>query len=78
MCYLDALLLLGALRFEVGLVLVRALHAQEAVGGVADAAGQHSVPQHGVHHSALPIACSVGDAIIIIIITPLNVAFQTR
>ena len=79
MCYLDALLLFGALRLEIGLVLVRALHAQEAVRGVADAAGQNSVPQHGVDYSALSITCSVGDAItiIIIIITSLNLAFQT-
>lgn len=53
---LDAFLLVRALGLEVGLVLVGSLHAQEAVGGVADAAGQHAVPQHGVHHGALAIA----------------------
>ena len=54
--HLDALLLIGAFGLEVGLVLVGSLDAQEAVGGVADATGQHAVPQHGVHHRTLPIA----------------------
>lgn len=52
---LDALLLVRALGLEVGLVVVGALHAQEAVGGVTDAAGQHPVSQHGIDHCALPI-----------------------
>ena len=55
--HLDAFLLLGAFGLEVGLVFVGSLDAQEAVGGVADAAGQHAVPQHGVHHCTLPVAC---------------------
>ena len=55
--HLDAFLLFGAFGLEVGLVFVGSLDAQEAVGGVADAAGQHAVPQHGVHHCTLPIAC---------------------
>lgn len=33
-----------------------ALHPQEAVGGVADPGGQHFVPEHGIDHSALPVA----------------------
>ena len=53
--YLDALLLVRALRLEVGLVLVGALHTQEAVRGVTDPAGQHAVPQHGVDHCAFTI-----------------------
>lgn len=43
---------------EVWLGSVRPLHAQEAVGGVADAAWQHPLPQHGVDHRTLPVAGS--------------------
>ena len=56
MAHLDALPLLGALCEQEGLVAVRALHPQEAVGGVADARGQHAVTQHGVDHRALTVA----------------------
>ncbi len=57
--HLDAFLLLGPFGLEKGLVFIRALHAEEAVGGVADTAGQHTVPQHGVNNRAFTIACSV-------------------
>lgn len=60
---LDALLLLGPFGLEEGLVFIRALHAEEAVGGVADPAGQHTVPQHRVDHRAFTIACSVTEDI---------------
>lgn len=53
--YLDALLLIRALRLQVGLVFICALHTQEAVGCVANPTGQHAVPQHGVHHCAFTI-----------------------
>lgn len=53
--YLDALLLVRALRLQIGLVFVSPLHTQEAVCCVADAAGQHAVPQHGVHHRAFTV-----------------------
>lgn len=53
--YLNALLLIRALRLEVGLVIVSALHTQEAISGVANPAGQHAVPQHGVDHCAFTI-----------------------
>lgn len=53
--YLDALLLVRALRLQIGLVFVSPLHTQEAVCRVADAAGQHAVPQHGVHHRAFTV-----------------------
>lgn len=39
---------------------IGALHPQEAIGGVADPGGQNLVPEHGIDHSALPIARPVG------------------
>lgn len=53
--YLDALLLIRAICLEVGLIFISALHAQEAVGGVANTTGQHSIPQHGINHCAFAI-----------------------
>lgn len=57
--HLDAFLLLGPFGLEKGLVFIRALDAEEAVGGVADAAGQHTVTQHGVDNRAFTITCSI-------------------
>ena len=56
--YLNAPPLIEALGREVGHVTIRALHAQEAVGGVADATGQHPLPQHGVDHRTLAVTRS--------------------
>lgn len=53
--YLDALLLVRALRLEVGFVIISTLNTQEAVGGVSNTAGQHTVPQHGINNCAFPI-----------------------
>lgn len=52
---LDALLLLRALRLQIGFVLIGALYTQEAVSCVANPTGQHTVPQHGVDHCAFTI-----------------------
>lgn len=54
--YADAPPLAGRLGGEEGLISISPFHPQEAIGGVANAAGQHAVPQHGVDHCALPIA----------------------
>lgn len=53
--YLDALLLIRAFRLQISFVFIGALHTQEAVGCVANPTGQHSVPQHGIHHCAFTI-----------------------
>lgn len=53
--YTDAPPLVGRLCGEVRLVSVGPFNSQETVGGVADAAGQHAVSQHGVDHSTLPV-----------------------
>ena len=60
MAHLDALPLLGALCEQEGLVAVRALHPQEAVGGVTDPRGEHLVTQHGVDDGALTVARPAG------------------
>lgn len=53
--YFNALFIFRALSLQVGLVLISALHTKEAVGGVADPTGQHTIPQHGIDHSAFTI-----------------------
>lgn len=55
LAYLDALLLIRALRLQISLVFIGAFHTQEAVCGVANSTGQHSVPQHGINHCAFTI-----------------------
>lgn len=55
MTYRDAPPLVGRLSGEVSLVSVSSLNPQETVGGVADAAGQNAVSQHGVDHGAFPV-----------------------
>lgn len=60
--YADTPPLAGSLSREESLVSVSPLHPQEAIGGVADAAGQHSVSQHGINHRAFPIAGPKGTA----------------
>lgn len=53
--YLDAPLLVRAFCLQISFVFIGALHTQEAVGCVANPAGQHSVPQHGIYHCAFTI-----------------------
>lgn len=53
--YSDVPPLIGRLGGEVSLVSVGSFDSQETVGGVSDPTGQHSVSQHGVDHSALPV-----------------------
>lgn len=54
--HLDTPLLLRALCEEEGLMTICAFDPQEAIGGVADPGGQNFVPEHGIDHSALPVA----------------------
>lgn len=53
--YRHIQLLTGALGNEVSLGAVAALHLTETVGGMADAAGQNLLPQHGIDDRALAI-----------------------
>lgn len=53
--YADAPPVIGRLHGEVRLVSVGPFDSQETVGGVANAAGQHAVSQHGVDHRTLPV-----------------------
>lgn len=55
LAYLDALLLIRALSLQISFVFIGAFHTQEAVCGVANSTGQHSVPQHGINHCAFTI-----------------------
>lgn len=61
--YLDALLLIRALRLQIGPVIIGSFHTQEAVCRVANPAGQDAVPQHGVHHRAFTITGSGNNKI---------------
>ena len=61
--YLNAFGLIGVLSQHAGLVIVTAFHLNEAVGGVANTAGQNLVLQHGVDHCALAIGCSEKEKI---------------
>lgn len=54
--YSDAPPLAGRLGGKEGLVSVGPLYPQEAVSGVANATGKHTLPQHGVDYRALSIA----------------------
>lgn len=61
--YGDAPPLIGRLGGEVSLVSVGPFNSQEAVGGVTDAAGQHSVSQHCIYHGALPVTGPESDTL---------------
>lgn len=56
--YLNTLLLIRTLCFQIRPVIICALHTQKAVGSVANSTGQHAVPQHRIDHCAFPITSS--------------------
>lgn len=59
--YLHTFLFIRALSHEVSLIAICSFHAEETVGCVPDATGEHSVPQHGIDDRTLSAAGSAKE-----------------